>query len=94
MSVKALDRVRSAHAMGAITRKEIRVVTGLEEDIVDLCVDLLVNSGEIKPTELKGACTVGGCNSCGEDSTCHPRENSVGPVLLTIGRKQGVENAS
>jgi hypothetical protein len=89
MSVKALDRVREAHVMGAITRKEIRVLTGLDEDIVDLCVDLLVTSGEIKPTELKGACTVGGCNSCGEDTTCHPRENSSGPVTLSISKRPG-----
>lgn len=94
MSVKALDRVREAHTMGAITRKEIRVLTGLDEDIVDLCVDLLVTSGEIRPTELKGACTVGGCNSCGEDSTCHPRENSAGPVTLTIGMKPEMNNVS
>ena len=87
MSVKALEKVRNAHIMGAITRKEIRVLTGLDEDIVDLCVDLLVTSGEIKPTELKGACTVGGCNSCGEDSTCHPRENTAGPVSLTLSKK-------
>ena len=87
MSVKALEKVRNAHIMGAITRKEIRVLTGLDEDIVDLCVDLLVSSGEIKPTELKGACTVGGCNSCGEDSTCHPRENTAGPVSLTLSKK-------
>ena len=87
MSVKALEKVRNAHIMGAITRKEIRVLTGLDEDIVDLCVDLLVTSGEIKPTELKGACTVGGCNSCGEDSTCHPRENTAGPVSLTLTKK-------
>ena len=40
MSVKALEKVRNAHIMGAITRKEIRVLTGLDEDIVDLCVDL------------------------------------------------------
>jgi hypothetical protein len=90
MSVKALDRVRSAHKMGAVTRKEIRVLTGLDADIVDLCVDLLVSSGEIKPTELKGACTVGGCNSCGEDSTCHPRENNAGPVTLSITRRPGL----
>ena len=87
MSVKALEKVRNAHIMGAITRKEIRVLTGLDEDIVDLCVDLLDSSGEIKPTELKGACTVGGCNSCGEDSTCHPRENTAGPVSLTLTKK-------
>lgn len=87
MSVKALDRVREAHTMGAVTRKEIRVLTGLTEDIVDLCVDLLVTSGEIRPTELKGACTVGGCNSCGEDSTCHPRENNGGVVTLSIGKR-------
>jgi len=87
MTKGALDQVRIAHKMGAITRKEIRVLTGLSEDIVDLCVDLLVNSGEIKPTELKGACTIGGCNNCGEDQTCHPRENNQGPVLLTIGKR-------
>lgn len=87
MSINALEQVRNAHIMGAITRKEIRVFTGLDEDIVDLCVDLLVSSGEIKPTELKGACTVGGCNSCGEDSTCHPRENTAGPVMLTLSKK-------
>lgn len=87
MSINALEKVRNAHIMGAITRKEIRVFTGLDEDIVNLCVDLLVSSGEIKPTELKGACTVGGCNSCGEDSTCHPRENTAGPVMLTLSKK-------
>lgn len=87
MSAKALERVREAHIMGAITRKEIRVFTGLDEDIVDLCVDLLVTSGEIKPTELKGACMVGGCNSCGEDSTCYPRENTVSLVMLTLSKK-------
>ncbi len=90
MSVKALDRVRDAHSMGAATRKEIRVLTGLDEDIVDLCVDLLITGGEIKITDIKGACTIGGCNSCGEDSTCHPRENNSGPVTLSIGKKPGI----
>jgi hypothetical protein len=76
--------------MGAATRKEIRVITGLDADIVDLCVDLLVVSGEIRPTELKGACTVGGCSSCGEDSTCHPREANQGPVTITITKRLGI----
>lgn len=89
MSVNAMAKVRQAHAMGAITRKEMRVLTGLDEDIVDLCVDILIDSGEITPTQLKGACTIGGCNSCGEDSTCHPRENSAGLVTLTIGKRPG-----
>lgn len=90
MSVSALNKVRKAHIMGAITRKEIRVLTGLSEDIVDLCVELLINSGEIKPTELKGPCTIGGCSSCGEDTTCHPRENTPGPISLTISTKPQV----
>lgn len=87
MSVQALAKVREAHQSGAITRKEIRVLTGLDEDIVDLCVDILISSQEIKPTELKGACTIGGCTSCGEDSTCHPREKVSGPVFLELGKK-------
>jgi hypothetical protein len=90
MSVKALERVREAHSMGAITRKEIRVLTGLDEGIVDLCVDLLVENGEIKPTEIKGACTVGGCSSCAEDDTCHPRENSAGPISINIGKRPSI----
>ncbi len=88
MSTNAMNKVREAHRAGAITRKEIRVLTGLDEDIVDLCVDLLINSDEIQPTQLKGACTIGGCNSCGEDSTCHPRENTAGPVFISISSRQ------
>lgn len=94
MSIKALSKVRDAYSMGAITRKEMRVITGLDEDIVDLCVDLLIDSGEIKPTQLKGACTIGGCNSCGEDSTCHPRENTAGPISISIGIKPGGNHVS
>lgn len=94
MSINALTKVREAHAMGAITRKELRVITGLDEDIVDLCVDILIDSREITPTQLKGACTIGGCGSCGEDSTCHPRENNSGPVTLTIGKKLEINHVS
>lgn len=87
MSMKALDRVRDALSMGASTRKEIRVLTGFDEGIVDLCVDLLINNGEIKPTDLKGACTIGGCNSCAEDDSCQPREYNTGPVSLSLGKR-------
>lgn len=85
MTTTALAAVRSAHLMGAATRKEIRIFTGLTEDIVDLCVDLLVEEGTIKPSSIKGACTVGGCRSCVEDSTCHPRENQGTVVDISIG---------
>lgn len=87
MTTSALAAVRNAHSMGAATRKEIRIFTGLSEDIVDLCVDLLVDEGAIKPSSIKGACTVGGCRSCAEDTTCHPRENQGTVVDIAIGMR-------
>lgn len=85
--MKTLDQVRGALSMGAVTRKEIKFYTNLDADIVDLCVDLLVSRGEIKPADIKGACTIGGCSSCGEDSTCHPRENGGQHVDIVIGKR-------
>lgn len=87
MTTKALDRVKEALAMGAATRKEIQNQTLLAEDIVDLCVDILIDTGSIKPTQIKGACTIGGCRSCAEDSTCHPRENKAGPITISISKR-------
>lgn len=87
MSIKALDRVRTAHLLGSTTRKEIHVMTGLDQDLVDLCVDLLIQNGEIKLTDIKGSCTIGGCNSCAEDATCHPREVTTGPIPITLSTR-------
>ena len=84
MSTQALQRVRVAVHEGARTRKEIRLITELDEDIVNLCVDLLIENKELEISELKGACTIGGCNTCTEDSTCHPREEQSGPVPISI----------
>ncbi len=79
-----LTLVRNAHLGGATTRKEICVVTSLDADIVDLCVDLLIKNGEINLTAIKGACTIGGCSSCGEDQSCTPRENIGGKVFTDL----------
>lgn len=87
MTTSALKLVESAHLSGAVTRKEIALTTGLESDIVDLCVDLLISQQIIDVTQLKGACTIGGCNSCGEDSTCHPSENIAGKTFLQISSR-------
>jgi len=87
MTTNALTLVRKAHKNGATTRKEITVVTGLSQDLVELCVDLLISQKEIDVTNIKGACTIGGCSSCGEDSECHPSENIGGKTFIELGKR-------
>lgn len=84
MSTTALERVREAYAVGANTRKEIRVLTGLDESIVDLCVDVLMDQGVIETSRIKGGCAIGGCTSCAEDDTCHPAQRIDGPVFIEL----------
>ncbi len=85
MSTTSLDKVRDAYAVGANTRKEIRVLTGLDEGIVDLCVDVLIDQGVIEKSRIKGGCATGGCTSCAEDDTCHPAQQVSGPVFIELG---------
>jgi hypothetical protein len=87
MTTNALSLVREAHMNGATTRKEITVLTGLSQDLVELCVDLLISQKEIDVTNIKGACTIGGCSSCGEDSNCHPSENIGGKTFVQLSKR-------
>lgn len=82
MTTTIYDQVRTAYAQGAITRKEIVALTGINPDVVDLCVDLLIEAKEINPTVLKSGCATGGCTGCSLDDSCAPRPN----LALTIGK--------
>ncbi len=87
MSSSPLVLVRKAHLDGATTRKEIVLATSLSEEIVDLCVDLLVESGEITVHSIKGSCTIGGCKSCAENHDCSPRNSAGGPIPIQITKR-------
>lgn len=88
MSSSPLVMVRKAHVDGATTRKEIVLATDLSEEIVDLCVDLLIESGEITIHSIKGSCTIGGCKSCAENHDCQPRNAAGGPIPIQITTKK------
>ena len=82
MATGVYEQVRSAYQSGAITRKEIAALTGINPDVVDLCVDLLIESKEINPTVLKSGCATGGCTGCSLDDSCAPRPD----FAHTIGK--------
>lgn len=77
MDVVAL--VREAMSAGASTRKEIALAAGLDRDVVDAVLDILVRTQSIEVHALKFECGAGGCGNCVQDSTCAPR-----PVPLTL----------
>ena len=80
--------VLDAYLKGATTRKEIALWSGLDTDLVDLTLDMLIRTGQISPTKLKTPCTSHGCRNCDQDSTCKPKTGpSGGPVSLNLGRK-------
>jgi hypothetical protein len=82
------EAVLDAYLHGATTRKEIALWSGLDVDLVDLTLDMLIRTGEISPTKLKTPCTSQGCRNCEQDSTCKPKTGPVsGPVSLNLGRK-------
>ena len=73
--------IRAAMAEGAVTRREISRVTGLDAAIVDATVDILLRTQQVDLHKLKSACGVGGCGNCIEAQACTPN-----PVLQ-IGRR-------
>jgi hypothetical protein len=82
MATTVYEQVKRAYESGAVTRKEIVALTDLNPDVVDLCVDLLIDSKEINPTVLKSGCATGGCTGCSLDDSCAPRPD----FALTIGK--------
>jgi len=77
MDVVAL--VREAMNAGASTRKEIALAAGLDRDVVDAILDVLVRTNSVEVHALKFECGAGGCGNCVQDTTCTP-----GPLPLTL----------
>lgn len=78
--------VRAALAAGASTRKEIAVSSGLDADVVDAVVDVLLRTGGLEVHALKFECGAGGCRNCAQDTACTPR--AAGPVPLQLRRER------
>ena len=70
MDVVAL--VHDAMRAGASTRKEIALVAGLDRDVVDAVLDVLVRTNAIEVHALKFECGAGGCGNCVQDTSCTP----------------------
>ena len=83
MDVVAL--VRAALDAGARTRKDIALAAGLDRDVVDAVVDVLVRTNALEVHALKFECGAGGCGNCSQDASCTPKPVS-GPVPLTLRR--------
>lgn len=80
MDVVAL--VQAAMQAGASTRKEIALAAGLDRDVVDAILDVLVRTNSIEVHSLKFECGAGGCGNCVQDAACVP-----GPVPLQLRAK-------
>lgn len=79
--------VRDAIAGGTTSRAGIAQATGLELGTVDLVIEHLRASGELK-AETLSACGAGGCGSCPSSSGCVANTGTGrGPVLLTLQRR-------
>jgi hypothetical protein len=80
-----VSSVLAAVESGVTTRPEIATVTGLDPDVVDAAVELLLRLGRISTPTLRTACPDGGCAGCGSvtGTGCAPRESS-GPVPVTV----------
>lgn len=78
-----VGRVRSAMADGARTRKEIALASGLDRDVVDAVLDVLLRTHDIEVHALKFECGAGGCGNCVQDSSCAPAPAGT-PVTIPL----------
>lgn len=78
--------VRAALDAGASTRKEIALAAGLDRDLVDAVLDVLVRTKALDVHALKFECGAGGCRNCVQDASCTPAPVS-GPVPLRLDRR-------
>jgi len=76
-----MTAVTHAFAAGARTRKEVVLSTGLDSDVVDAVVDVLIRTRALEVHALKFECGAGGCGNCVQDQTCSP-----GPVAINLRR--------
>lgn len=80
------EAVKQAVVRGCASRAEIAAETGLAAGVVELVMDHLERSGELR-RETLSSCPSGGCGSCDSSGACSGSGRSVasrGPVLLKL----------
>lgn len=80
--------VQDAIAQGISSRRKICEITGLQRATVDLILDRLEQTGQLRRESLGGMCPGGGCSNCGmsESGTCAGGGSNSGPVALVLTR--------
>lgn len=78
-----------AIAQGISSRGKIAEVTGLQRATVDLIIDRMERTGELRRESIGGMCPGGGCSSCGMSTsgTCAGSSTGGGPVALVLTRR-------
>lgn len=83
------EAVQDAIAQGISSRRKICEITGLQRATVDLILDRMEHTGQLRRESLGGMCPGGGCSNCGmpDSGTCAGGSSNSGPVALVLTRR-------
>lgn len=83
------EAVQDAIAQGISSRHKICEITGLQRATVDLILDRMELTGQLRRESLGGMCPGGGCSNCGmsDSGTCTGSSSNSGPVALVLTRR-------
>lgn len=89
------EAVTEAISRGLSSRTDIARKTGLRRDTVDLIIDRMERTGQLRREALGAMCSGGGCSSCEHSASagggCSTAANSSGgsrgPVSLVLQRR-------
>lgn len=83
------EAVQEAIAQGISSRRKIAEMTGLQPTTVDLILERMERTGQLRRESLGGMCPGGGCSSCGMSTsgTCAGGTSNNGPVALVLTRR-------
>ena len=77
-------QIQAAISAGATTRREVVLATGLDAGLVDLSLDLMLQTDQISKLTMP-KCATTTCGNCIETKTCTPKQ-----VTIQIGKRPGL----
>lgn len=88
------EAVQEAISQGISSRRKIAEMTGLQPTTVDLILERMERTGQLRRESLGGMCPGGGCSSCGMSTsgTCAGGTANNGPVALVLTRRPNLDN--
>lgn len=83
------EAVQQAIAQGISSRSKIAEVTGLQRTTVDLILDRMERTGQLRREAIGGMCLGNLCASCGmnDAGSCAGGNANNGPVALVLTRR-------